>query len=264
VTVSGSISSSERADERVADGTLYARGVRTLLASWEQYARGARGAALVRLPDATAAVFPHGPQRSVYNNALLARGLSASACARAIASAERSYAAVGVNRFAVWVHERDEVAREELERHRYTVDTVTHFMATTLGRSVARRRGPAVEPATLADHTCVAELPAGLLDLLEESAFEVVVARLHGRRASTAIAFDFLGDHGIYNVGTRPSARRHGLASAVTAMLLQHGAAVGCRTASLQATSMARRLYADLGFRDLGRVIEYVPGRAAQ
>jgi hypothetical protein len=33
----------------------------------------------------------------------------------------------------------------------------------------------------------------------------------------------------------------------------------GCRTASLQASSMAEGLYAAIGFRDLGRILEYVP-----
>lgn len=32
-----------------------------------------------------------------------------------------------------------------------------------------------------------------------------------------------------------------------------------CRTASLQSTPMAERVYASVGFRDLGRILEYVP-----
>lgn len=33
----------------------------------------------------------------------------------------------------------------------------------------------------------------------------------------------------------------------------------GCRAASLQSTPMAERVYASAGFRDLGRILEYVP-----
>jgi predicted GNAT family acetyltransferase len=33
----------------------------------------------------------------------------------------------------------------------------------------------------------------------------------------------------------------------------------GCRTASLQSTEMAERMYAAVGFRDLGSIFEYVP-----
>jgi hypothetical protein len=33
----------------------------------------------------------------------------------------------------------------------------------------------------------------------------------------------------------------------------------GCETASLQSTPMVERMYAAVGFRDLGRILEYVP-----
>jgi hypothetical protein len=58
---------------RFTDAELYRRGSDTLLASWEAYACGAVGAAVKRLPGATVAVFPDGPERAVYNNALLHR-----------------------------------------------------------------------------------------------------------------------------------------------------------------------------------------------
>ena len=56
---------------------LYHRGADTLVASWAQYARASRGAAVVRSPGVAAAVFPTDPERAVYNNALLDRGLDA-------------------------------------------------------------------------------------------------------------------------------------------------------------------------------------------
>ena len=57
------------------DSDLYVRGAATLFASWEEYARGSAGAALKRLDGVSAAVFPSGPERAVYNNALLDRDL---------------------------------------------------------------------------------------------------------------------------------------------------------------------------------------------
>jgi hypothetical protein len=57
---------------------LYRRGVATAVASWEAYARGCAGAAVVRLGGVSAAVFPSGPERAVYNNAVLERGLGSS------------------------------------------------------------------------------------------------------------------------------------------------------------------------------------------
>jgi predicted GNAT family acetyltransferase len=61
-------------------------------------------------------------------------------------------------------------------------------------------------------------------------------------------------------VSTVEHARRRGLATAVTARLVERAGARGCATATLQATEMAERMYAAVGFRDLGRFIEYVPG----
>ena len=43
------------------------------------------------------------------------------------------------------------------------------------------------------------------------------------------------------------------------AKVVHDAVARGCTTASLQATAMAERLYSRLGFRDLGRILEYVP-----
>ena len=60
------------------DAELYQRGSDTLVASWEAYARGAVGASVRFLPGVAAAVFPHEPERAVYNNALLDRGLGAA------------------------------------------------------------------------------------------------------------------------------------------------------------------------------------------
>jgi predicted GNAT family acetyltransferase len=76
---------------------------------------------------------------------------------------------------------------------------------------------------------------------------------------ATAMAFDLDGDCGIYNVGTLKRARRRGLGTALTALHVHDALARGCETASVQSTEMAERVYAAVGFRDLGRFLEYVP-----
>jgi len=53
---------------------------------------------------------------------------------------------------------------------------------------------------------------------------------------------------GIYGVGTRPEARGCGIASALTAHLLEHGRTSGARTAVLHSTPMAVKVYGNLGF----------------
>ena len=101
----------------------------------------------------------------------------------------------------------------------------------------------------------------GLLSGMDSSAFHVLVASLGGEHVSTAIAFDFAGDCGIHNVGTLEPARRRGLATALTAIHLHDARIRGCRTVSLQSTAVAERVYAAAGFRDLGRILEYVPSQ---
>jgi predicted GNAT family acetyltransferase len=76
---------------------------------------------------------------------------------------------------------------------------------------------------------------------------------------ATALAFDEGTDCGIYNVGTVEHARRRGLGTALTVALLCDAADRGCHTASLQSTPMAERVYANVGFRDLGRILEFTP-----
>ena len=60
-------------------------------------------------------------------------------------------------------------------------------------------------------------------------------------------------------MSTLEPARRRGLGTALTARHVHDAAERGCATASLQSTAMAERVYAAVGFRDLGRILEYVP-----
>jgi predicted GNAT family acetyltransferase len=60
-------------------------------------------------------------------------------------------------------------------------------------------------------------------------------------------------------VGTLEHARRRGVAGALTALMLRRARERGCATASLQSTAIAESVYAAVGFRDLGRFVEYVP-----
>src|SRR3954453_5920652 len=117
----------------VTNAELYRRGAATLLASWEAYARGAEGGAVVRSAGVASAVFPRGPERSVYNNALLERHLPATERPAAIAAMEAAYASAGVSRFAAWVHETDAPLRADLEARGYTLDSATRAMGMTPG-----------------------------------------------------------------------------------------------------------------------------------
>jgi ribosomal protein S18 acetylase RimI-like enzyme len=243
----------------VGDDELYRRGAATLLASWEAYARGATGAAVWRAPGVATAVFADEPERGVYNNALLERGLAAAERASALDVMAAAYAAAGVARFAAWVHESDAEMRTDLERRGYTIDTSTRAMGTAL--EDLRMPRPEIElgPPDWFEYLRIVGVPRDFLARADPAEYHVLLARLDGENVAAAMAFDFDGDCGIYNVGTLEHARRRGLGTALTLLHLHDAVARGCRTATLQATQVAEGVYAAAGFRDLGRIIEYVP-----
>ncbi len=244
------------------DSDLYVRGAATLLASWEEYARGSAGAALERLNGVSAAVFPSGPERAVYNNALLDRDLGLSERAATVDAMEAAYSSAGIDRYAAWVHESDEGMRAELSSRGYSINESTRAMGMSLDDVSLPLPKFELGPLNWAEYLDYLQLvgaPAGLLGGADPTAFYLLVARRAGENVATALAFDHDGDCGVYNMSTLEPARRQGLGTALTARHLHDARERGCSTASLQATPMAERLYAAVGFRDLGRFLEYVP-----
>jgi ribosomal protein S18 acetylase RimI-like enzyme len=241
------------------DDELFRRGADTLLASWEAYAGGSSGASVRRLPGVAVSVFPAEPERGVYNNALLEPDLTAEPRRAALDAMEAAYAEAGVTLFAAWVHERDGAMRVDVERRGYTLDTSTGAMGMALDD--VRLPRPTVELTTpdWVEHLRLFELPEGLLGGIDHEAFHLRIARSRGENVAAALAFDRARDCGIYNVGTLAHARRRGLGTALTALHLHDAIERGCTTASLQSTPIAEGVYASLGFRDLGRFLEYVP-----
>jgi ribosomal protein S18 acetylase RimI-like enzyme len=214
---------------------------------------------LLRLPGVAAAVFPNAPERGFYNNALLDRDLAAGPRADALEAMEAAYASAGVARFAAWVHETDDALRADLERRGYTLDTTTRAMGMTLDDIRVPRTALELAPPDWFEYLRIFELPAELISGADHAALHLRLARVDGETVASALAFDRDGDCGIYNVATLEHARRRGLGTALTALQLHDALARGCRTASVQSTPMAEGVYAAVGFRDLGRFLEYVP-----
>jgi len=240
------------------DWELYGRSIATLLACWEEIARGSSDAALQRLPGVSVAVLPSGPERTVYNNAVLDVGLDVHERLAAVDAMESVYSSAGVDRFAAWVHEDDIVMSRELLARGYALAESTR----ALGRSLddLTTVPPAIDVLTsdLAEHVRIIGVE-GLLRNVDPLAFHVVVARFGADVVATAMSFDCAGDCGVFNVGTFEAARRRGAATALVTRMLRDAAARGCTTATLQATDMAEGMYLAAGFRDLGQILEYVP-----
>ena len=243
------------------DAVLFQRGLATLIASWQAYAQAAPDAEVRREPGVSIAIFPHEPERSVYNNALLAGGLAEAARAAALEAMAAAYAAAGVAHYAAWVHETDTAMRDDLPRRGYAFDSATRAMGLALAD--LHPPPPALQPESLPwpQYVRLFGLPGGLLANADPARFPIRVARREGEVVAAALAFDHAGDCGIYNVETLEHARRQGLATALTLQHLHEARDRGCQTASLQATPEAERVYAALGFRALGQFLEYVPAR---
>ena len=242
-----------------SDTELYRRGAATLVASWEAYAAYAPGAAVRRAPGVASAVFPNEPERSFYNNALLGRDLATAERAAALDAMEAAYVAAGVTRFAAWVHESDAAMRSDLESRGFALDEATRAMGMALSDIRVPRSEIELGSLDWSGYLRLFGLPSGLLSGADHAALRLLVARLGGENVAAAMAFDHGNDCGIYNVVTLEHARRRGLGTALTALQLHDACSRGCQTASLQSTPMAERVYAAVGFRDLGRFLEYVP-----
>jgi len=245
-----------------SDGELYRRGSETLLASWEEIARGAEGAALHRLSGVAAAVFPNTPERTFYNNALLVRDLGPSARSTAVDVMQAVYAAAGIDGYAAWVHESDEAMRAELADRGYSHNETTRAMGMTLPDAALIPSDIDLGPAEWSDYVDFLEslgVPEGLLRGTDPDAFHLLAARLDGENVAVGLAYGHDGDCGVFNVTTVEAARRKGLGAALTLRLLIDARSRGCTTASLQSTPMAENVYSAIGFRDLGRIYEYGP-----
>jgi len=177
---------------------------------------------------------------------------------------ERVYAAAGVTRFAAWVPEWDGAMCADLDRRGYRLDERTRAMGMGLADLAVPVPDLELAPPDWAEYLRVIEVPADLLAGADHDAFHVLLARRDGENVAAAMAYDHDGDCGIYNVGTLPHARRRGLGTALTAVHLHRARERGCRTASLQSTPEAECLYAALGFRDLGVILEFVPADGAR
>lgn len=237
---------------------LFDRSVATLACSWTYLAAGSPGAEVIETDDTLIAAFVHSPDREFLNNTLLMQGVSE--LGRCLDQVEGVYAERGIERYAVWVHESEDSVAEAVRNRGYRYDTSTRAMAMPIGElaDVDTSKLDVIEPS-LEEFWAVDGLDGLLPELAPERA-HFYVARHDGKGASTLMAFDHAGDCAIGMVETVPAARRQGLATELCAHALAKARERGCSTASLQATEMAEGVYARVGFHDLGRFEEYVPG----
>jgi len=233
---------------------VLARCVASLVASWERYAEWTPGATVLRDDDAAVGVFPAGPERDVFNNAVVL-----GEAQRALATIADAYGAAGIDRYAVWVHESRADAARVLERAGYHVVERTMAMVARLPAAAPARLASApISAGTPAQLRAINDLPARFAPGMRPGgAARILVA---GEPPQAALlALDHEEDCALAWVSTLPSVRRHGLATALCVRALADAAARGCTTASLQSTPEAEGVYRAVGFEAIGRFREYAP-----
>jgi len=95
--------------------------------------------------------------------------------------------------------------------------------------------------------------------LRPDSPRRLFVGYVGGVPVATAELIAAGGVAGLYNVATEPAYRRKGIGSAVTVHALGAARANGETLAILQAVPARERLYARLGFRPIGTILEFKP-----
>ena len=221
------------------------------------------------LAGVSAAVFPAEPERSVYNNAAAPSAASAPP-RRADGSRRRRWpptAPRGVDRYAAWVHEGD--AARWWPTWRAAASAVAETTRGDGDGAGATRSPPAVsgplEPlplewpgtwSTSQDDRRAARAAGGgrpgCVLRPRRAQGRADAGRGHRLRPRRRLR-DLQHVHGPWRATARA---RRGAHAAPPSTTRGSGAA---RTASLQATPMAERVYARAGFRDLGRILEYGP-----
>jgi len=89
--------------------------------------------------------------------------------------------------------------------------------------------------------------------ILDDPAWSLFVGYVDGQPVARSMGFCHDDTVGVYNVGTRESARRRGYGWALTAAALVAGADAGCTMATLQSSAIAQPMYEAHGFRPLFR-----------
>lgn len=92
---------------------------------------------------------------------------------------------------------------------------------------------------------------------------QLFVGRLNGRPVGTSIAIRSESASGVYNVGTLPQARRHGVGAALTWAAVEVGRAWGHDTIVLQSSAMGFAMYVAMGFRTVAPYTVFSPPASA-
>lgn len=95
--------------------------------------------------------------------------------------------------------------------------------------------------------------------LLRRSGWRGYVGYVNDQAVATSQLVMGEGAAGVYYVATLAGWRRRGFGEALTRHALSEGQRYGCSITSLQASPMGHPIYEQMGFKDVGRYVTYVP-----
>lgn len=240
-------------------------GQETLLGSWGALMPASIGSHLMYTRTSFAAVYPNW---APLNNAVLLDPPSRAAASEAASELHQVYSGAGVSSWALWLpgRARDFDAADSVTAVEGMVrDTSTLAMASDLTAGMPSHPGVLRTTVHAADVAGGRPIPADAVpDPDDSSDVDGWVLIYDEYAVAGAWTFRNGSDVGVYAVGTAPDWRRRGLARALMLHVLADGRRRGARTASLQSTRMGQPLYAQLGFRPVGRYDEWIPADRRQ
>lgn len=238
---------------------LLARQRRSQHAFFAALASGSDAATLLRSAGVQATVVPVRPFYSIFNSIVYT---DPRALVAAIGLLRAAYEERGARALSVWVPPGDDLSAP-LERHDFIADSSPMLMGAAIADlDLTRQRDLDLDPhPTAALVAAVNDAAHGILPEWSMTAVfarelpgvRPLVAREQGVPAAALLCQELDGDCYFWFVATHPEHRGRGLASELMRQALRDARASGCRTATLESTSMAESLYRRLGFLALGR-----------
>jgi len=249
---------------RLDDIALAARHARSQRGFFRALAGGSPGARLISseaLKGVQATAVPVRPWFSIFNSVVYE---NCSELEAALPTLERDYAKAAIKAWSVWVPPEDQSAPSLLEQASFVCQARPLRMASELDDLDLEPRSqldPVAEPTWDMVARCndraygVLEqwTMAAVVESMDDPASHLRVAQANGEVIAALLAREDDGDCYLWFVATVPEAQRRGVAAELVRGALRAARTRGCRTTSLESTPSGEALYAQLGYRALGR-----------
>ncbi|UCH53409.1 MAG: GNAT family N-acetyltransferase [Pseudomonadota bacterium] len=215
---------------------------------------------VVRWPGVMISVIPAAPDRSIFNWVIYDKPDLLFANYDAISA---TYNEAGVRAWTVWTDAGDNTTGPALVARGHKPDGNPVAMAAPMTDMALPDLGD-LDWSTTDDISIIGRVndaaygfppPAfeAALTRWADASCHGYAARLNGDVVGVTLAHeDENGDCGISGVATLPEARGHGIATRLLAVALREAQRRGCKTTSLQASALGAKVYASLGYHNVG------------